>query len=101
MQCLVLVLIFLEAQAFLSMTKAALALLILAVTSLSVAPLSVNGTSKVEGIHLPDGLSPDCDWCVGSGVDLHQLSFPVDHKPCPSRYGLQVGGLVLHLAVAV
>ena len=54
------------------------------------APLLVNGTSKVEeGIHLPDGLSLDCDWCVGSGVDLHQLSFlPVDLKPCPSRYGL-------------
>ena len=86
MQSLVVVLIFLEAQMFLSMTKAALALLILAVTSLSVAPLSVNGTSKVEeGIHLPDGLSPDCNWCVDSGVDLHQLSFlPVDLKPCPS-----------------
>ena len=67
------------------------------------APLLVNGTSKVEeGIHLPDGLSPNCDWCVGSGVDLHQLSFlPVDLGPCPSSYGLQVGGLVLHLAVAV
>ena len=35
------------------------------------APLSVNGTFKVEeGIHLPDGLFPDCDWCVGSGVSL-------------------------------
>ena len=67
------------------------------------APLTVNGTSKVEErIHLPDGLSPDCDWCVGGGVDLHQLSFlPVDLKPCPSRCGLQAGGLVLHLTVAV
>ena len=65
--------------------------------------LSVNSTSKVEeGIHLPDGLSPNCDWYVGSGVDLHHLSFlPADLKPCPSRYGLQAGGLVLHLAVTV
>ena len=65
--------------------------------------LSVNGNSTVEErIHLPDGLSRDCNWCVGSGVDLHQLSFlPADLKPCPSRYGLQAGGLVLHLAVAV
>ena len=67
------------------------------------APLSVNGTSKVEeGIHLPDGLFPDCDWCVGSGVDLHHLSFfPADIEPCPTRYGLQASGLVLHLAVVV
>ena len=39
MQSLVVTLIFLEAQMLWSMTKAALALLILAVTSLSVAPL--------------------------------------------------------------
>ena len=39
MQSLVVMLIFLEAQMLWSMTKAALALLILAVTSLSVAPL--------------------------------------------------------------
>ena len=40
------------------------------------APLSLNGTSKIEeGIHLPDELSPNCDWCVGSGFDLRQLRF--------------------------
>ena len=55
------------------------------------APLSVNGTSKLEeGIHLPEGLSPDCDCCVGSGVDLHHLSvvFLLILSPGPSRYGL-------------
>ena len=30
--------------------------------------LDENCTPKVdEGIHFPDGLSTDCDWCVGSG----------------------------------
>ena len=29
--------------------------------------LDENCTPKVdEGIHFPDGLSTDCDWCVGS-----------------------------------
>ena len=49
-------------------------------------PLSVNCTPKVdERIHFPDGLSTDCDWCVGSGVNLHQLCFLLaDLEPCPS-----------------
>ena len=66
-------------------------------------PLSVNCTAKVdERIHFPDGLSTDCDWCVGSGVNLHQLCFLLaDLESCPSWYGLQAGGLVLHLSVVV
>ena len=40
----------------------------------------VNHTSQVdERLHLPDGLSINCDWCVGSCVHLHQLGLlPVD-----------------------
>ena len=66
-------------------------------------PLSVNCSAKVdERIHFPDGLSTDCDWCVGSGVNLHQLCFLLaDLEPCPSWYDLQAGVLFLHLSVVV
>ena len=73
-----------DAQIFLSMAKAALALPILADISVC-ASLMVNHTSQVdERLHLPHGLSTNCDWCVGSCVHLHQLSLlSVDIEPCP------------------
>ena len=40
------------------------------------APLSVNGTSKVEeGIHLPDRLSPDCDVIFQKRVRVFHQGF--------------------------
>ena len=65
--------------------------------------LLVNQASQVdERLHLPDGLSTKCDWCVGCCVHLQQLGlFPVDLEPCPCWCGLQESGLVLHLVVDV
>ena len=49
------------------------------------ACLMVNHASQAdERLHLPDGLSTNCDWCVGSCVHLHQFSLlSVDLEPCP------------------
>ena len=67
------------------------------------ASVLINHGSQVDKrLHLPDGLSTNCDWCVGSCVYLHQLGFlPVNLEPCPCWCGLQESGLVLHLAVIV
>ena len=67
------------------------------------ASLLVNHTSQIdERLHLPDGLSTNCDWCIDSCVHLHQLCLlPVDLEPSPCWCGLQESGLVLHLAVIV
>ena len=86
-----------DTQMFLSMTKVALALPILAVMSRSVPPCFVNHASQEDQrLHLPDGLSTNCDWCVGSCVHLHQLGLLlVDLEPCSRWCGLQESGLVL------
>jgi hypothetical protein len=35
-------------------------------------PLFVDHTSLIDkGRNLSDGLSTDCDWCVGSGINFH------------------------------
>ena len=49
------------------------------------ASLLVNHTSQEdERLHLPVGLSTNCDWCVSSCVNFHQLGLlPVDLEPCP------------------
>ena len=67
------------------------------------ASLLVNHASQVDKrVHLPDGLSTNCDWCVGSCVHLRQLSLlSVDLEPCPCWCGLRESGIVLHLAVIV
>ena len=67
------------------------------------ASLSVSHASLVDKrLHLPDGLSTNCDWCVGSCVHLYQLGLlPGDLEPCPCWCGLQQTGLVLHPAVIV
>ena len=67
------------------------------------ASLLFNHTSQVdERLHLPYGLSTNCDWCVGSCVHLHQLSLlSVDLEPCLCWCDLQESGLDLHLAVIV
>ena len=52
------------------------------------APPSVNCTPNVdEGIHFPDGLFTDCDWCVGSGwqwLAVH-LGMPFQNQIKKSR----------------
>lgn len=54
----------------------------------------------IKRLHLPDGLSIDRDWCVGSGLEPHLFSFlPVDLEPCFSWWYPQASSLVLHLAV--
>ena len=85
MQSLVLMLIPPDTQMCLSMTKAALALPILAVTSRSVTPCwSTTLPSQTKDPHLPDRFPTNCDWCVGSCVHLNQLGLlPVDLEPCP------------------
>ena len=52
------------------------------------ASLLGNYTSQVdERLHLPDGLSTSCDWCVDSCVHLHQLGLlHVDLEPCETTF---------------
>ena len=75
-------LIPLDAQMFLSMTKAALALMILAMMSWSMFPFVNHASLEEERLHLPDRLSINCDLCVGRCVHLHQLGLlPIDLEP--------------------
>lgn len=83
----------LEAQMFLSMVNAALALPIFGLMSRScLATLWANHTSRVdEGFSLSDGLINICDWCLESGGDLpfSVVYFDLDSRSwwccfCPS-----------------
>ncbi|CAH3121817.1 unnamed protein product [Pocillopora meandrina] len=58
------------------------------------APLSVNCTPKVdEGIHFPDGLSTDCDWCFGSGTQVHSIASVEKSKRHFTNLSLSTTGL--------
>ena len=80
MRCLVLVLISLDAQMLFGMTKADPGCFISVCSSLSVK----HASQIDELLHLLDGLSADCKWSVGGGIDLHQLRLlSVDVEACP------------------